>query len=52
MVWHGVRYHMVGPVKTATQCKSFLDDYRDDPHLQLHKALAEHNVIKLCVVIG
>ena len=34
-------------MKTATQCKSFFDDYRDDPYLQLHKALAEHNIIKV-----
>ena len=43
----GKIYRMVGPVKTATQCKSFFDDYRDDPYLQLHKALAEHNVMKV-----
>ena len=43
----GKIYRMVGPVKTATQCKSFFDDYRDDPYLQLHKALADHNVIKV-----
>ena len=47
----GKIYRMVGPVKTATQCKSFFDDYRDDPHLQLHKALSEHNIIKVCVCV-
>ena len=47
----GKIYRMVGPVKTATQCKSFFDDYRDDPNLQLHKALSEHNIIKVGCVL-